>query len=376
MIKEGAHLKQNTGYCMKKIRRNKDREVFRRGKKAGLPPGTPVFVGERKQDVVRISIMNYSREHIEEIHSASIDDCMRVRNSSDIVWINVNGIHDVNTIQTLANLFGLHPLTTEDISNTSQRPKFEEFDDYIFFALKMLVYDEETNSIDSENVSVILGKNNVISFQERDDDVLDPVRDRIRSSKGKIRSEGADYLAYTIMDGVVDEYFVALEKLGDHIEQIDDEILTAPDASHMKELHRLKREIVFLRKAVWPLREEISAIEKSGSRLIDDSIKPFLRDLYDHTIQIIDIVETYRDIIGGMHDTFLSGISNRMNEIMKVLTIIGTIFIPLTFIVGIYGMNFENMPELKWRWGYFGLLGVMAALGLTMLGIFKKRKWM
>ena len=361
---------------MKKIRRNKGREVFRRGKKAGLPPGTPVFVGERKQDVVRISIMNYSREHIDEIHSASLDDCARVKDSSNIAWINVNGIHDVNTIQTLANLFGLHPLTTEDISNTSQRPKVEEFDNYIFFALKMLVYDEETNSIGNENISVILGENHVISFQERDDDVLDPVRDRIRSRKGMIRSEGADYLAYTIMDGVVDEYFVALEKLGDHIEQIDDEILTAPNATHMKELHRLKREIVFLRKAVWPLREEISAIEKSGSRLIDDSIKPFLRDLYDHTIQIIDIVETYRDIIGGMHDTFLSSISNRMNEVMKVLTIIGTIFIPLTFIAGIYGMNFENMPELKWAWGYFGLLGFMAALGLTMLGIFKKRKWL
>ena len=361
---------------MKKNRRNRGREVFRRGKKAGLPPGTPVFVGERKQDVIRISIMNYSTEHIEEIHNASLDDCVRVRDSSDIAWINVNGIHDVNTIQTLAKLFGLHPLTTEDISNTSQRPKAEEFDGYIFFTLKMLTYDEETNSIENENVSVILGEKHVISFQERDDDVLDPVRDRIRSSKGRIRSEGADYLAYTIMDGVVDEYFVALEKLGDHIEQIDDEILTAPDATHMKELHRLKREIVFLRKAVWPLREEISAIEKSGSRLIGDSIRPFLRDLYDHTIQIIDMVETYRDIIGGMHDTFLSSISNRMNEIMKVLTIIGTIFIPLTFIVGIYGMNFENMPELKWTWGYFGLLGVMAALGLTMLGIFKKRKWL
>jgi magnesium transporter len=361
---------------MKKNRRNKGREVFRRGKKAGLPPGTPVFVGERKQDVVRISIMNYSSEDIEEIHDASLDDCVRVRDSSNIAWINVNGIHDVNAIQPLANLFGLHPLTTEDISNTSQRPKAEEFDDYIFFALKMLVYDEETNSIYNENVSVILGENHVISFQERDDDVLDPVRDRIRSSKGMIRSEGADYLAYAIMDGVVDEYFVALEKLGDHIEQLDDEILTAPDGTHMKELHRLKREIVFLRKAVWPLREEISAIEKSGSRLIGDSIRPFLRDLYDHTIQIIDMVETYRDIIGGMHDTFLSSISNRMNGIMKVLTIIGTIFIPLTFIAGIYGMNFEYMPELTWKWGYFGLLGVMAALGLTMLGIFKKRKWL
>lgn len=361
---------------MKKNRRNKNHKVFRRGKKAGLPPGTPVFVGEKKQDVVGISIMNYSTEEIEEIKNATFDDCLRAKDSSNVVWINVNGIHDVNATQAMARMFGLHPLTTEDISNTNQRPKSEEFDDYLFFALKMLTYNGETNSIDDENVSIILTKNHVISFQERQSDLLDPVRERIRSSKGKIRSEGADYLAYAIMDGVVDEYFVALEKLGDHIEQLDDEILTTPAKTHMQELHRLKREIVFLRKTIWPLREEVSAIEKSSSRLIDDSIRPFLRDLYDHTIQIIDMVETYRDIIGGMHDTFLSSMSNRMNEIMKVLTIIGTIFIPLTFIVGIYGMNFENMPELKWTWGYFGLWGVIAALGLTMLAIFKRHKWL
>ena len=361
---------------MKKNRQNRERELFRRGKKAGLPPGTPVFVGERKQDEVRIDIMRYSRDYLEEIHDASLDDCSRAKDSSDITWINVNGIHDVNAIQTLANLFGLHPLTMEDISNTSQRPKAEEFDDYIFFALKMLSYDDKANAITHENVSVILGEKYVISFQEIEGDVLDPVRQRIRSNKGRIRSESVDYLAYAILDSVVDEYFVSLEKLGDHIEEIDDEILTAPETTHMKEIHRLKREIVFLRKAVWPLREEIAAMEKSGSRLIGNSTKIFLRDLYDHTIQIIDMVEIYRDIIGGMHDTFLSSTSNRMNEVMKVLTIIGTIFIPLTFIAGIYGMNFENMPELKWAWGYFGLLGVMAVLGLTMLAIFKKRKWL
>jgi magnesium transporter len=361
---------------MKKDRRNRGRELFRRGEKAGLPPGTPVFVGERKQDVVTIDVMSYSREHLEEIHDASLADCVRLRDSSNITWINVIGIHDVSAIQTLANLFGLHPLTTEDISNTSQRPKAEEFEDYIFFAIKMLSYDEKANAITNENVSVILGDKYVISFQEMQGDVLDPVRERIRSNKGRIRSEGMDYLAYAILDGVVDDYFVSLEKLGDHIEEIDDEILVAPDATHMKEIHRLKREIVFLRKAVWPLREEIAAIEKSGSRLIGDPTKIFLRDLYDHTIQIIEMVETYRDIIGGMHDTFLSSNSNRMNEVMKVLTIIGTIFIPLTFIAGVYGMNFENMPELKWTWGYFGLWGVMAALGLTMLALFKKRKWL
>ncbi len=361
---------------MKKNSHDKGREVFRRGKKAGLPPGTPVFIGERKQDVVRISIMNYSSDEIEEIHDASLDDCRRIREMSNIAWINVNGIHDVSTTQALANLFGLHPLTTEDISNTNQRPKAEDFDDYIFFAFKMLFYDEVAHSIANENISVILTQNSVISFQERDSNVLDPVKERIRFSKGRIRSEGADYLAYAIMDGVVDEYFVVLEKLGDRIGQIDEEIVKAPHRVHMEELHRLKREIVLLRKAIWPLRDEIAAIEKGGSRLIDDSIRPFLRDLYDHTIQVIEVVETYRDIVEDMQDTFLSGISNRMNEIMKVLTIIGTIFIPLTFIVGVYGMNFKYMPELTWEWGYFGLWGIMVALGLTMLVIFRKRKWL
>jgi magnesium transporter len=361
---------------MKKNRRIKKQDVFRRGKKAGLPPGTPVFVGEKKQEVIGISIMNYSTEEIEEIQNATFDDCLIAHDSSNIVWINVDGIHDVNATQALAKLFGLHPLTTEDISNSNQRPKAEEFDDYLFWALKMLTYSGESNTIEDENVSIILTRNHVITFQERQSDLLNPIRERIRLSKGKIRGKGADYLAYAIMDGVVDGYFVALEQFGDYIEQLDDEILTAPAKTHMQELHRLKREIVFLRKAVWPLREEVSAIEKSSSRLIDAAIRPFLRDLYDHTIQIIDIVETYRDIIGGMHDTFLSGMGNRMNQIMKVLTIIGTIFIPLTFIVGVYGMNFDNMPELKLKWGYFGLWGIMAALGLAMLAIFKKRKWL
>lgn len=361
---------------MKQSKRARGRQVFRRAKKSGLPPGTAVFVGEQKQEMVDISILHYSREHIEEIHNAGIDDCMRLRDSAGILWINVNGIHDVKVIQTLANFFGLHPLTTEDISNTHQRPKVEVFDEYILFVLKMLTYDDEKNTIENENVSLILGQNFVISFQERSGDVLDQLRQRVRSGKGKIRSAGADYLVYAIMDGVVDGYFVALEKLGDHIEAIDDEILTVPDARHMNELHRLKREIVFLRKVIWPLRENASTIEKSASELINESTRPFLRDLYDHIIQIIDMVETYRDIIGGMHDTYLSSVSNRMNEVMKVLTIIGTIFIPLTFIAGIYGMNFENMPELKWTWGYFGLLGVMAAIGLVMLGIFKRRKWL
>lgn len=361
---------------MSKAERSNGREISRQGGKSGLAPGTPVFVGERKQDIARIDIMNYSAEQLEEIRDASPEDCARARDSPGVAWINVTGIHDVDLTQALASLFGLHPLTTEDISNTSQRPKAEEFENYLFFVLKMLDYAEETRTIEQENVSVILGAGFILSFQERAGDVLDPVRERIRSNKGRIRGQGADFLAYAILDGVVDEYFVSLEKLGDYIEDVDDAILAEPDPSHMREIHRLKREIVYLRKAIWPLREEIATIEKSSSRLIQPDTRLFLRDLYDHTIQVIDMVETYRDIIGGMHDTFLSSNSNRMNEVMKVLTIIGTIFIPLTFIAGIYGMNFQYMPELKWHWGYYGLLGIMVLIALVMLLFFKRRRWL
>jgi len=360
----------------KNNKRKRSRENPRSGQKAGLAPGTPVFIGERKQDEAKISIIDYSSDHIEEISEATLDDCARFTGGDNVVWINVSGIHDVNLIQDMANLFSLHPLTAEDIANTSQRPKVEEFGDYIFFAMKIVTYDEENASIDYENVSIILGKNYVLSFRERDSDILDHLKERIRSGKGSIRGEKADHLAYAIMDGVVDKYFITIEKIGDHIEDLDDEILASSGAAQMKELHRLKWEVLFLRKAIWPLREEISTIAKSESSLIGATTRIFLRDLYDHTIEIIDMVETYRDIIGGMHDTFLSSISNRMNQVMKVLTIIGTIFIPLTFIAGVYGMNFENMPELRWRWGYFIVLGFMAVLGIIMLAIFKKRKWL
>ena len=352
------------------------RGVRRQAERSNPPVQPPVFVEERNETAPDIEILHYAPDGFEEIRNATLEDCVRLKDAPGITWINVNDIRDVPTVRSLAALLGLHPLTTEDIGNPAQRPKAEHFEQYLFFALRMLTYDDATHSILNENVSVVLGDRWVVSFQEREGDVLDPVRDRIRSGKGRLRSEGADFLAYAIMDSVVDEYFVVLERLGDHIEEIDEQILASPDKTHMKELHRLKREILFLRKAVWPLREEISTIEKSGSRLVGDSIRPFLRDLYDHTVEIIDMVETNRDIVSGMHDTFLSAVSNRMNEIMKVLTIIGTIFIPLTFIAGVYGMNFDYMPELKWPRGYYGVMALMAALALGMLAAFKKRKWL
>ncbi len=347
-----------------------------RSKKAGLSPGTPVFIGERKQEKVRIEIIAYSPDRVEENRDASLKDCLRKRKEGGVTWINVNGIHDVDLIQALAQHFRIHPLTTEDIVNAHQRPKAEGFEDYLFAALRMLTYDKNLHSVESENISLVIGDGYLISFQERQGDVLDPLRERIRAGRGLIRSAKSAYLAYRIMDSVVDEYFVVIEKLGDHIEELDDLILTDPGSEQMRELHRLKREILFLRKAVWPLREELAAIEKSESRLIGSPTRLYLRDLYDHTIQIIDMIETYRDIIGGMHDTYLSSLSNRMNEVMKVLTIIATIFIPLTFIAGLYGMNFEFMPELKWPSGYFLVLGVMVVIAGGMLAYFRKKRWL
>ena len=346
------------------------------GNKAGLAPGTMVFIGEQKMDTVRVDVIDYTESALNELRDVSVDRCGQLAKDPGVTWINVNGIHDVALIEKLGKYLGLHPLTLEDIVNTGQRPKTEEFSGYIYVVLKMISFDEATSQTHIEHVSLILGENHVVSFLEDEGDVFDAVRERLRTAKGRIRSMKADYLAYALMDAVVDNYFLAVERIGDRIEELDDQILADPKSESMQEVHRLKRDILNLRKAVWPLREEIGALDKSESALIRPETKVFLCDLYDHTIQVIDMVETFRDILGGMHDTYLSSVSNRMNETMKVLTIIATIFIPLTFIAGVYGMNFEHMPELKWPWGYFLILGVMLAVGIGMVGYFRKKKWM
>lgn len=343
--------------------------------KAGLPPGTPIFIGQRKQDTVEVQVIHYREQHLEEIPDARMDDVARCTGSPGVTWVNVNGIHDVDLIGALGERFKLHPLTLEDIVNTTQRPKAEEFDHYIYIVLRMASYDEVAERIELENISVILGDGWVLSFQERAGDVFDPVRGRIRSGKGRIRRAKADYLAYALTDAVVDQYFVILERLGERIEELDEAIVSTPEAMHLQEVHRLKRDVLMLRKSVWPLREEISSVEKSESHLITAAIRPFLRDVYDHTVQMIDMVETLRDILGNMHDTYLSSVNNRMNEVIKVLTIIATIFIPLTFVVGVYGMNFQNMPELKWAWGYPAVMGFMALVVVAMVIYFKRRRW-
>ena len=348
----------------------------RRSGKSGLPPGTLIHVGEQKAASVRITVMDYDAERFREHQLPTAQACFEYKETDTVSWINVDGLHDVNVMEALGEHFGLHALTMEDILNTNQRPKFDASESYIYIVLRMLTYDEQAHKINSEQVSLIIGANFVLSFQESVGDVFEIVRDRIRLDKGRIRKMGPDYLAYSLMDAVVDNYFSILEKLGDRIEQLEGRIFAEADGQLIRQVHMLKRELILLRKSVWPLRETINGLQKSESPLISDTTDIYLRDIYDHTIQVIDSIETFRDMTSGVVDMYLSNMSNRMNSVMKVLTIIATIFIPLTFIAGIYGMNFQYMPELRWRWGYAMSLLAMAAVALSMLTYFKRKKWL
>jgi len=352
------------------------RFIKKRSKKVGLPPGTLVHIGEKKTDKVRITIIDYDEANFEEKEIKTVEECFPFKNKPTVTWINIDGIHDIKIIEKIGKHFDLHPLILEDIVNTGQRPKIEDFGDYIFVVLKMLYYNEKEDEIQAEQVSLILSSNFVISFQEREGDVFNPIRERIRSGKGRIRKMGADYLAYALIDTIVDSYFIILEKLGEKIESIEEELVTNPTPETLQAIHHLKREMIFLRKSVWPLREVVNRLERGESTLIHESTGIYLRDVYDHTIQVIDAIETSRDMLSGMLDIYLSSVSNRMNQIMKVLTIIASIFIPLTFIAGIYGMNFEFMPELAWPWGYPLVLLVMVVIGISMLIYFRRKKWL
>jgi magnesium transporter len=348
----------------------------RTSKKVGLPPGTLVHIGEKKAEKAKITIIDYDETRFEEKEAKTIEECLPLKDRPTVTWINVDGLHQVEILEKLGDCFRLHPLVLEDILNTGQRPKVEDFDDYIYITLKMFHSEDENDEIAEEQVSLILGPSFVISFQEREGDVFDPIRERIRSARGRVRKMGADYLAYALLDSVVDNYFIVLEKLGEKIEFLEEELVASPTTETLQVIHDLKREMVFLRKSVWPLREIISGLERGESALIQESTGIYLRDVYDHTIQVIDTVETFRDIISGMLDIYLSSVSNRMNEVMKVLTIIATIFIPLTLIAGIYGMNFQYMPELGWRWGYPMVWLVMLFIGALMLVYFRRKNWL
>lgn len=344
-------------------------------KKAGLPPGTLVHVGEKKTDYVRIRVIDYDGENLEEREVETIEECFHYKDSHTITWINIDGLHDMDVIQQIGECYGLHPLVLEDIVHTDQRSKVEDFEDYIFVILKMLSYEDEYESINFEQFSLVLGKNFIISFQERFGDVFDPVRERLRKKSGRIRQRKADYLMYALLDAVVDNYFSVLDTIGLRIESCEEQLISEPNEDTLKNIHLIKKELTTLRRSVWPHRDMISNLYKLESDLIRDNTHIYLRDVHDHTIQTIDIIEAFRDMVSNLTEAYISDISNRMNEVMKVLTVIATLFIPLTFIAGIYGMNFKYMPELERPWAYPLVLVCMFIIIVIMLIWFKRKRF-
>jgi len=349
----------------------------KRSKKIGQPPGSLIHIGDETVKDVKITIIDYKDEQFREMEAPSLEACFPFKDTDSVTWINVEGIHRSEILEKLGECYGLHPLVLEDIMATDQRPKMEDFGDYMFIVLKMIKYNAENGGLEIEQVSLILGKNFVLSFQEgKEGDVFDPLRERLRTGKGRIRKMGADYLVYAMMDSIIDNYFVVIENLGEEIEVIEEKLVTDPGPDTLRSIHKLKRDMIYLRKSVWPLREVIGSLERGESPLVTKSTGIYLRDVYDHTIQVIDTVETFRDMLSGMLDIYLSSVSNRLNAVMKVLTVIATIFMPLTFIVGLYGMNFKYMPELEWHWGYPAVIGVMVIIAAWMLVMFKRKKWL
>jgi magnesium transporter len=352
-------------------------QLFRKTSiKPATSPGTIEFIGERKAGPIKLQVMDYDLTHFEERELSSAEETFPYKLSPRPSWINIDGLHDTETVRKIGTEYEIHPLVLEDIVHTRQRPKLVDYDDYIYLVFKMLSFDEQSSRITSEQVSIILRKNAVLSFQETQGDVFDPVRERIRSGKGRIRGMGPDYLAYALLDAVVDNYYLVLEKLGERIEAIEDELMQEPARGILWTIHELKQEVILLRRSVWPLREVLNSMQRDPSKLIRKNTGVYLRDVYDHTIQIVDVVESFRDVLAGLQDLYLSSVSNRMNEVIKVLTVIATIFVPLTFLTGIYGMNFDFMPELKWKWGYLGFWGVNVVATIWMLAFFRRRRWL
>ncbi len=344
-------------------------------KKIGSSPGTLTYTGEKETSELFIEVYDYNADSIEIKEINRVEEAVKFKNPDSVSWINLYGLRHVQVIEELGSQFKLHPLLLEDIVNVGQRPKLEEYDNCLFSVFKMLSYDEG-HVLKVEQVSVVVGENFVITFQEDEVDIFDIIRDRIKDDKGRIRNSGADYLFFRLMDTVVDNYFLIMEILGEKIEDLEEDLLDDPNESVVYRIQKLKHESLIIRRSIFPLREVVSKLQKPDVIFISESTRTYFRDVYDHTIQVIETIETYRDMLSGLMDMYMSSVSNKMNNVMKVLTIIATIFIPLTFIVGVYGMNFEYMPELDHRHGYFIVWGIMILIFLGMLYYFKRKKWL
>jgi len=358
------------------IRTNIPRDLPREGaRKAGLPPGSLVYIGPKRTFKPKITLFNYTPEAYIEKTVDEIEECLPYKDEKSVTWINIDGVHNVELIEKIGNLFELHPLLLEDVVNTRQRPKIDEFDDHLFTVLRTLTFDEGKNGIISEQVSIVLSKRFVISFQEDEGDLYNPIRARIRDNKSRIRDFGTDYLVYRIMDVTVDHYFALMEKLGEKIEDLEARVLHHPPQTILEEIQNVKKDLLLLRRSVYPLREVLAVMTRDENKLILKKTQKFIRDVHDHTIQVIETLEMFRENVNGLKDAYHSQLNIDMNKTIQTLTIITTIFIPLSFIAGVYGMNFKHMPELDYKYGYAIVLGLMAVLSLLMIFYFKKRKW-
>ena len=353
------------------------RRIKKQSAKAGLPPGTLVYVGDSRATTSTVERITYDADRYDS-RRLSISDCTARDNAGgEIEWTNVEGIHEVSLLDCIGQTYGLHMLTMEDIGNSDQRLKIEDYASYLFLVVKMLRIDPKSIEIVPEQVSIVLGQDYVLSFQEgAAGDVFDSVRERLKNPQSKLRANGADHLCYALLDAVVDNYYIILETVGERIEELDEELLAVPTPATLAGIHKLKRELIYLRKSVWPMREVLAILQRGDSPLVSKGTQLYLRDVYDHTVQVIDTLETYRDMLSAMTDIYMSSMSNRLNEIMKVLTIITTVFIPLSFIAGVYGMNFSHMPEIHWPWGYAFAWSLMLAVAGGMLVFFRKKKWL
>jgi len=344
-----------------------------RSRKTGLPPGSLVLVGEVKTEQPTITLIEYDAARLDEKLFASIEESRAYQPTRATFWLNVHGLHDAEVLAEIGRRFNLHPLVLEDILNTDQRPKLDDYGDYLYLVTRFFDYDAASMSLSTDQVSIIVGRNFVLSFQERPTGCFDPIRERLRSDKGQIRKLGADYLAYSLLDAVVDRYFAVLEQLGERTEQLEDELLAQPSRAAVQLIHKLKRETVQLRRAVWPLRELLSALQRTGARFFTPATQLYLRDVYDHTVHVIESLEAIRDMIAGMLDLYLSALSNRVNSEVRLLTVIATIFMPATLISGVFGMNFHEMPLLDSPRGFAFALGMMATIAVTMSIVFWRR---
>jgi len=344
-------------------------------KKVAAPPGSLVYTGEQRVDRPTIDVIAYGPERIDERGRVGLADALDLRAADRVTWINVCGLHDTDLLRAIGERFGLHPLVLEDIANTNQRPKIEFFDDYVFVAARMLFLSDADGPIHSEHICFVLGDRWVLTFQESPRDVFDPVRQRVRAGKGRSRKMGPDYLVYALLDAIVDNYLAVLDRVSARVEQVDRKVVDSFDPETLRELHALRHDVFYIASVIWPAREVITGLQKPDNSLVSEKTRPFVHDLADHVSHAVDAVDHFRQLLESASDHYQASVSNRLNDVMRVLTVIATIFVPLTFIVGVYGMNFDRMPELGWKWGYPFVLALCLAVTLGMLRFFKRRGW-